>query len=124
MDTALGKLKESCAIKPTTNFDELSCGFHTVVGIKSLDTKFGKKIRAELEDAYIFLPGRINISKEQAEELHEFAIGGSGRLFMNYMGKSGDKKNSAILLDFEKMELDSTTKDAFDDDEPPSSQAR
>lgn len=123
MEKALEALKKQCQIKPIKSFKDLSIGFHEVVGVEIVETEFGKKVRVELGDSIMFLPERIKMSPEEVKELCEYATGSTGKLFLNYMGRNGEKKNSAILLDFEKMDMNSLTQDVFSTSPPPPTQA-
>lgn len=111
MDSALENLKKKCLIKEAKSFADLDLGFHEILSLRNCKTKFGMKVCIELEDFVMFLPERVKIGEQLVEELNEYALSGKGKLYLNYMGKNGTQANSAVLLDFEKMDFN--PQDAF-----------
>lgn len=118
MEGALEALKQQCQLKPAKSFAEVETGFHEVIGLKNLKTKYGDKICVEFDEYVMFLPERIKMNEKCVDEMNAYVEGDKGKLFMNFIGRHGDKKNGAVLLDFEKADFNAV--DESSDDSPPS----
>lgn len=83
-------LAASCEHRPYKSFSTLERGEYPVTGFSVADTKFGKRIRVDLRECYVFLPQRFSvdlINEEVRKELN------SQDIVMVYRGK-GSEVNS------------------------------
>lgn len=119
MDAVFEKLRKQCLVKPTKSFKDLEVGCHEVFAIKNCKTIHGRKICIEFEEFVMFTPERVRMSNDELEILQEYVQEGKGRLFLNYIGKNGDKPTGMVCLDFERMDFDPLYDDMVSPPPPP-----
>lgn len=83
-------LKTLCCNKPYCSFEDLQIGDYFVHKFDFVDTKYGKRLRADLGDKIVFLPKRFstNITIEAVAELNQT------RTIRSYMGKDPARNNN------------------------------
>lgn len=92
-------LKTLCCNKPYSSFKDLPIGDYFVHKFDLVDTKYGKRLRADLGDKVVFLPARFaaNITIEAVAELNRT------RTILTFMGKD-PAQNNKVKIDFKTVE--------------------
>lgn len=96
---AIEALKTACQVKPVVSFDTLLIGDYQITSFKRVQTKFGDRIRLELQEYIVYLPPRFshNLTDEIVNELNTSIV------IMTFRGKDPVSKNR-LLLDFDVIE--------------------
>lgn len=83
-------LLSSCEYRPYKSFTTLERGEYPVTSFSISDTKYGKRIRVDLRECYVFLPQRFSIDLFNEEVIKDL---NSQDIIMIYRGK-GSEVNS------------------------------
>lgn len=96
--SALNALQKACLKKPFRSFKDLDVGEYIVESFALVETKFGKRLRINLVDTYMYLPERFSMSLDDAalSELN------SSPKIMVYSGKDMTDKDR-LMLDFKDV---------------------
>lgn len=94
MASAFETLVSACTPLNYTNFNDLERGQYLIKKFSFVKTKYGDRIRCDLEDRYVYLPQRFaaNIFEEDIAELNK------GEKYLLHNGKEG--KNNRVNLTF------------------------
>lgn len=85
---AFDKLKQSCRGKQLVRLDDLPIGEYVVQKFSIIQTRYGEKIRVDLDDKWIILPSRFeSFTAEDIENLNKIAQ------LLIYKGRDPLKKN-------------------------------
>lgn len=83
-------LLTSCEHRPYRSFTTLECGEYPVTKFSISDTKFGKRIRVDLRECYVFLPQRFSVELFNEEVIKDL---NSQDIVLIFRGK-GSEANS------------------------------
>lgn len=86
-------LISSCELRPYKSFSTLERGEYPVKNFSISDTKYGKRIKVELKECYVYLPPRFSVdllNEDVIKELNEQDI------VMTFLGK-GLEPNSRYV---------------------------
>lgn len=65
-------LRQACWDKPTVNFNDLPLGEYPVIEFILVQTRYGKTLKVDLGDKFIYLPIRfgVNMTEEKVDILN------------------------------------------------------
>lgn len=91
--SGVDKLNASCVVFPYISFNDLAPGDYIVNHFAVVETKFGKRIRVEIDNGYLLLPGRCirRVDKATINELNKTPK------HMTYSGKDHGQKDRLII---------------------------
>lgn len=95
---ALDVLKTACLKKSFRSFNDLVPGEYIIQHFTLMNTNFGKRVRIDMDDAYMYLPERF------AMGLNEAAIAelNASPKIMIFSGKDSKDRNR-LILDFKTV---------------------
>lgn len=94
MASTLDVINKACQPKEYISLDKISPNDYEVKGFKLIKTKYGDRIRAELDSKFVFLPTREQeISEEMVDELNQ------KKIIMSYQGKNSNGGYIVHLMD-------------------------
>lgn len=69
----MDKLLESCEFRPYKGFGDVERGEYAVKRFSVADTKYGHRVRVDLEEFYVYLPARfqaLDFPKDRIDDLN------------------------------------------------------
>lgn len=97
--SALDSLKIACLPKTFKSFKDLAPGEYIVQHFSTMDTIYGKRLRVDLDECYLYLPERFvkSLSEAAVAELN------LSPKIMVYTGKDVGNQNR-LMLDFQSAD--------------------
>lgn len=91
--SAIDKLNAGCASVPYISFKELTPGDYMVNYFSMVETKFGKRVRVDIDNGYLLLPARCmrRVDKAALNDLNKKPKR------MTYSGKDPEQKDCLII---------------------------
>lgn len=71
MSSALEIFRNACRVKSYCRFDDLAVGDYLVYHFALKDTKYGKRLRVDLGDKFLYLPERFLVPESVVADLNK-----------------------------------------------------